>query len=222
MKCFQRTAVIVFALATIAGCASVPMAPPDQDLRMKSMMPPPNMALVYVYRNESMGAAVKMPILIDGTWIGESVAKSYAIWQVAPGPHEVVSKAENDSKMPFFAQPGRAYFFWQEVKMGFAMARTELHAVPDAQGRAGVNECHLIAPPTNPQSAPVAAPAPAPNYYAQPPAQGYAQPAPQGYAQPAPQGYAQPAPQGYAQPPPQGYAPPAGYAQPPPQGYTQP
>ena len=121
---------------------------------MKSLLAPPNAALVYLYRNESMGAAVKMAVLMDGANSGETVSKTYMVWQVVPGRHALVSKAENDSQIDLLAEPGRKYYVWQEVKMGILYARSKLQLVSAAQGAQGVNECKLVRMPGAPAVAP--------------------------------------------------------------------
>lgn len=91
--------VALFLGLAVVGCATVPLSTAEEDLRVKSLLAPPNAALVYLYRNESMGAAVKMAVLMDGANSGETVSKTYMVWQVVPGRHALVSKAENDSQI---------------------------------------------------------------------------------------------------------------------------
>jgi hypothetical protein len=154
--------IVVFGGAGLfTGCAAtVPMALPDLDLQMKMSAPPQNGALIYVYRNEAFGGAVKMPVFIDGAYRGDTVAKSFLVAPVPPGPHEVLSKAENDSRTTVMAEPGRAYFVWQEVKMGLVMARSQLQQVNETRGRAAVNECRLIASSGAPANPPAWTPPP--------------------------------------------------------------
>jgi hypothetical protein len=45
---------------------------------------------------------------------------------------------------PAARTPSQAYV-WQEVKMGVMYARNKLTLVDEATGKAGVNECSLIA-----------------------------------------------------------------------------
>ncbi len=150
---FESLNLVLLAIALSGGCAAtVPMAAPGLDLAAKMSAPPRDGALIYVYRNEAFGGAVKMPIFIDGTYRGDTVAKSFLVAPVAPGPHEVLSKTENDSRITVMAEAGRAYFIWQEVKMGLMMARSELQPVDEARGRAAVNECRLIASAAIPPS----------------------------------------------------------------------
>lgn len=136
---------IVVGLAVLAsGCASVPMADSKQDASAKTFAAPRDKAGVYVYRNESIGAAVKMDVLLDGKPLGETVAKSYFYVEVAPGIHTVMGKSENESSVRFHALAGKLYYIWQEVKMGILFARNELKLVEEKEGRAGVLESQMV------------------------------------------------------------------------------
>ena len=137
------TALLAFAALT-AGCASVKMADDSQDAQAKTFQVTPGKANIYVYRNESMGAGVKMPVTLNGKPVGETVAKSYLMLAVPAGQQTLVSSAENDSELKLTAEPGKNYFVWQEVKMGFIKARNNLQVVDDKTGRAGVTESKLI------------------------------------------------------------------------------
>jgi len=136
-------AVLVAILA--AGCASVPMASMESDTAAKNFAPKSGKANVYVYRNESFGAAIKMPVMLDARNVGATAAKTYMLLEVEPGPHTVLSNTENSPTVTFTAVAGRNYFVWQEVKMGAMSARSALHLVSEATGKAGVAECKLIA-----------------------------------------------------------------------------
>ena len=135
---------VVIAALTLGACASVPMATPEQDAQAKKMTPPAGKALIYVYRNETMGAAIKMPVSLDGKTAGQTGPKTYFMWAVAPGKHEITSLTENTSKLTVDSQAGKTYFVWQEVKMGAWAARSQLQLVDDAKGRAGVDACKLV------------------------------------------------------------------------------
>ncbi len=126
-----------------AGCASVPMATPQQDQEAKQFKVSPDRANVYVYRNESIGAAVKFDLLVDAIPLGTTAAKTFFVVPLAPGTHTLTSKAENTIDLPVQVEAGKNYFFWQEVKLGLLMARTSLNPVDEATGRAGVLECKL-------------------------------------------------------------------------------
>ncbi len=127
-----------------AGCASVPMASPEQDSKAKQFSTTGGKANIYIYRDETMGSAIKMPLLIDGMSVGDTVAHSYVLKEVSPGSHTIVSKTENDATLNVNAQAGKNYFVWQEVKMGMMTAGSALHEVDAAKGQAAVKECKLV------------------------------------------------------------------------------
>ncbi|MDR5853221.1 DUF2846 domain-containing protein [Caballeronia sp. LZ003] len=131
------------SLLVLAGCASVPMGDPQKDAALKTFSVPQDKAAVYVYRNESMGAGVKMSASLDGEPIGDTAAKTYLYEEVAPGPHQLVSKAENESKLDIDVAAGKIYYVWQEVKMGVLYARNKLQLVDEEAGQKGVKESEL-------------------------------------------------------------------------------
>jgi len=135
---------VISAAVLASGCASVPMASPERDGAAKSFSVKPGKANIYVYRNESIGAAIKMTLVMDGKLVGSTASKTYALLEVNPGKYTLLSKAENDSTLTVTAAAGRNYFVWQEVKMGVFGPRSALQLVDDATGKAGVAECKLI------------------------------------------------------------------------------
>ena len=136
--------VFVLAVALLSGCASVPMSGAEDDTRAKSFAVPPGKANIYVYRNETMGAAITMPVSLDGKIAGKTASKTYFLFQVDPGSHSVASHTENTSTVKVDAQSGRNYFVWQEVKMGTFQAGSALKLVDDATGKAAIMECKRI------------------------------------------------------------------------------
>jgi hypothetical protein len=145
MKFGSKIAVCLLATAALAGCASVPMASADADAKAKTFVAPSSgQANIYVYRNETFGAAIKMPLLLDNMSIGDTGPHTYAFRQVPPGKHTITSKTEKDVNLEVDAQPGNTYYVWQEVKMGAFAARSALHLVDEKTGEDGVKECKLI------------------------------------------------------------------------------
>lgn len=145
----MRTAVymagLIVATAVLTGCASVPMASADADTKAKTFVAPNDgHANVYIYRNETLGSAIKMPLLLDNMSIGDTGPHTYAFRQVSAGQHTIVSKTEKDVQLDFNAEAGKNYYVWQEVKMGVWAARSSLHAVDEKTGQDAVRECKLI------------------------------------------------------------------------------
>lgn len=133
--------VLLVATFLAGGCASVPMASPEDDAHAKAAVVPPGKSLIYVYRNETLGSAVEMTVLLDNKEVGKSGPRTYFMFEVEPGEHEIASRSENTSIVLVKAVAGKAYYLWQEVKMGAWKARTLLQQVDEATGRAGVAEC---------------------------------------------------------------------------------
>lgn len=135
-----RNTAIAFALVVLSGCASVPMSNLDADQSAKAFNVAPDKANIYLYRNEQLGAAVTMPVMLNGKLMGRTAAKTYFLWQVAPGTHEITSIGEDTSTLKLTTEAGRNYYVWQEMKMGMWQPRSLLQQVPESVGRAGVME----------------------------------------------------------------------------------
>jgi hypothetical protein len=140
MKKILLAAVVA---SSLVGCASVPMGDAKQDAALKTFAVQAGKAGVYIYRNESIGAAVTMDVALDGKDIGQTAANTYLYKEVAPGKHTVSSKAENTDTLEIDAKPGTLTYIWQEVKMGVMYARTKLHLVGEGDGKKGVLETKL-------------------------------------------------------------------------------
>ncbi|MDO8789898.1 MAG: DUF2846 domain-containing protein [Sulfuritalea sp.] len=135
---------VIVALA-ISGCASVPMGDPKKDAQAKTFAVAKDKAGIYIYRNESMGAAVRMDVAIDNQIVGQTAANTYFYKEVTPGKHIVSSTAENTDTLEVEVKPGKLAFIWQEVKMGLLYARNMLHLVSEEEGKKGVLETNLAA-----------------------------------------------------------------------------
>jgi Protein of unknown function (DUF2846) len=100
---------------------------------------------VYVYRNESLGAAVPMPLTVNGKLAGSTGAYTFFRFELPPGKHTFTSQGET-SKLELGTEAGQSYFVWQEVKMGVFAGGSKLQLVPEAAGRKAVLECALLQP----------------------------------------------------------------------------
>jgi hypothetical protein len=130
-------------LLVASGCATVQMGDTQADAKLKTFIPPQNKAALYVYRNETFGAAIKMTVILDGRILGDTASRTYLHAELEPGKHRLVSKTENDSVLDFEAIAGKIYYVWQEVKMGLWQARSLLQLVDEQTGQAGVLESQL-------------------------------------------------------------------------------
>jgi len=140
---FSRILIALVAVFSLAGCGSVPLADKAQDAAIKTFAAKPDVAGVYVYRDQSVGAIAQHDVEVDGNLIGRTGAHTFLYKEIAPGKHTVTSKAENSDSIQFDAVAGQLYFFWQEVQLGFIYGRTKLHLVGAEAGRLAVLECTL-------------------------------------------------------------------------------
>jgi Protein of unknown function (DUF2846) len=143
VKIRYQLLAVVGALSLLAGCASVPMADTTADASAKQFTPVADKAVVYIYRNETFGAAVKMDVKVDGKPIGQTASETYFRVVLAPGHHTVDSQ-DGTSTLDVDAQAGAVYYVWEEVKMGVWSANSKLHLQEAAKGQADVKDCKLI------------------------------------------------------------------------------
>ncbi len=136
------SAVLMGALMA-TGCASVNKAPAALDAEAKQFNTHPDFAQVYVYRNETFGAAISMPVAVDGQRAGTTGPKSFFMFQLPEGSH-TISSQNGASSLLINAEKNKNYFVWQEVKMGMASGGSKLQLVSEQQGRSGVQQCSLI------------------------------------------------------------------------------
>ncbi len=133
--------LIVGFLAVLAGCASVPMASLQDDSTGKAFAPADGKANIYLYRNETFGAAIPVTVALDGKVAGQTASQTYFLWTVEPGRHEISCNAENTETLALTTSSGKNYFVWQEMKMGMWMARCSLSEKSEEEGRKAVQEC---------------------------------------------------------------------------------
>jgi len=140
----RLTLIATLAVAVFAtGCASVNKAPSEADANAKSFRPNPSSSQVYVYRNETLGAALSMPVTVDGKLAGTTGPNSFFKFDLPAGRHTITSQGET-SKLDLTTEAGKLYFVWQEVKMGGFSGGSKLQLVSEAVGQKGVLECSLI------------------------------------------------------------------------------
>lgn len=132
-------------VALLTGCASVPMASLDKDAKAKDYSTDPSKASLFIYRNETFGAAIPVTVSVNGKTLGQTAAMTYFRLNLSPGKYTINSHAENVSMLDLILEAGKNYFVWQEIKMGMWSAGSKLQQVGESIGRAGVSESKLIA-----------------------------------------------------------------------------
>jgi hypothetical protein len=142
---FIAQATAVSAIVLLAGCASVNKAPAQADAKAKLFQPNPATSQIYVYRNETLGSALSMPVTINGKLAGNTGPHSYFKFDLPAGSHTITSQG-TESTLTVTTELGKLYYVWQEVKMGAFSGGSKLQLVTEDVGRKGVAESTLIQP----------------------------------------------------------------------------
>ncbi|NRR33793.1 DUF2846 domain-containing protein [Oxalobacteraceae bacterium] len=133
----------ITSIVVLSGCASVNKAPANVDAESKLFKANPTASQVYLYRNETLGAALSMPVTVDGQLAGNTGAHTFFKFDLPAGEHKFTSQG-NESLLTLSTVIGGQYFVWQEVKMGVMSGGSKLQVVPAEQGKKGVLESTQI------------------------------------------------------------------------------
>lgn len=147
MNIINTLAILTIGLATLSGCASVPMASQEQDTAAKRFVAPEGeKAGLYVFRNSNFGAALKKLITLDGNSLGQSAPMTYFYKDIAPGKHKLTTQAEfGDNQIEFVAEKGKLLFIRNYIKMGTFVGSANLEQVGEEEGMKAVLECSRAA-----------------------------------------------------------------------------
>ncbi len=135
---------LIFAIF-LSGCATVPMAPLEQDTALKKFSQPlPDKANLYIYRSSSFGSALTKKLYIDDELLGETAPKTYFFKEIEPGEHKIATQSEfGDNSITFQAESGRNYFCEQYIKLGVFVGGANLKMVSEEEGMKQVMKCGL-------------------------------------------------------------------------------
>jgi hypothetical protein len=137
--------LVIVSIALLAGCASVPMAPTEQDSALKAFsQPAADKAGLYIFRNTSIGQALRKKVYVDEALLGETANKTYFYKQIAPGQHQVSTESEfGNNTITFQAEGGKNYFARQYIKMGVFVGGANIEMVSEQEGMEEVRKCGL-------------------------------------------------------------------------------
>jgi len=142
--------VLVFVFSLLYGCATLPR--PDE---MKAAiatyqlpkLPEEGKAIVYVVRPSSLGTVIRFNVFIDNqepeSEMGYTRGAQYIYFNLTPGDHQILSKAENWAETNVSAKAGDIIFIQQEPSMGIVMARNSIVKIQDYEGKYHVKNLTL-------------------------------------------------------------------------------
>lgn len=136
------TTATLALLAIASGCATLP-SPEQMRAETASFqlpkLPEPGKAIVYVVRPSPLGTLVRFNVFVDdqeeASEMGYTRGSQYIHFNLKPGDHKVLSKAENWAETLVSAKEGDIIFIQQEPTMGIIMARNNLFRLEALEGR---------------------------------------------------------------------------------------
>jgi hypothetical protein len=145
-----KLSILIFVFLVIFGCATLPK--PDE---MKAAvatyqlpkLPEAGKAIVYVVRPSSLGTVIRFNVFIDNqeseSEMGYTRGAQYIYFNLMPGDHQILSKAENWAETNVSAKAGDIIFIQQEPSMGIIMARNSIFKLQDYEGKYHVKNLEL-------------------------------------------------------------------------------
>lgn len=140
----------VCAIALLAACASTP-SPEKMKADIAGFdlpkLPEKGKAIAYVVRPSKVGFAIKFNVFVDdkeaASEMGYTKGKQYIYFNLTPGKHTILSKAENWASSDVSVKAGDIIFIRQNPSMGVVMARNSLTSIPDYEGKYRVKYLNL-------------------------------------------------------------------------------
>jgi hypothetical protein len=147
---FLKITSIILALAVFSGCASLPK-PEEMKTDIVGYelpeLPEAGKAIVYVVRPSSVGSLIRFNVFVDdeeaSSEMGFTRGSEYIYFNLMPGSHRILSKAENWAEATVTDNEGDIIFIQQDAEMGLIMARNSIFQLPDYQGKYQVKHLEL-------------------------------------------------------------------------------
>ena len=147
---FLKITSIILALAVFSGCASLPK-PEEMKTDIVGYelpeLPEAGKAIVYVVRPSSVGSLIRFNVFVDdeeaSSEMGFTRGSEYIYFNLMPGSHRILSKAENWAEATVTDNEGDIIFIQQDAAMGLLMARNSIFQLPDYQGKYQVKHLEL-------------------------------------------------------------------------------
>lgn len=96
-------------------------------------------AMVYVVRPAGQGGMIRFNVFVDDkepeSEMGYTRGGQFIYFNLEPGDHLILSKAENWAEINLTAKSGEISFIKQEPSMGFVMARNSLVSIEEYEGK---------------------------------------------------------------------------------------
>lgn len=145
-----KVGFLAFSLALLFGCATLPTPEKmraDVSEYQLPKLPEAGKAIVYIVRPSFGGFAVRFNVFVDDkepeSEMGYTRGGQYIYFNLIPGDHEILSKAENWAEINVSAKEGDIIFIQQNVSFGMMMARNKVFQLKDDEGKYHVKHLKL-------------------------------------------------------------------------------
>ena len=149
MRNLLNTSIVAVSIA-ITGCATLPTPEEMQQVSagfVLPQMPEEGKSIVYIVRPGSVGGLIRFKVFIDDredeSQVGHTRGNQYIYFNLEPGDHRILSKAENWSEVSMSANPGDIIFIRQDAQMGIFIARNSIYLIPEYEGKYHVKMLEL-------------------------------------------------------------------------------
>jgi hypothetical protein len=155
------------ALLAAACTGPVKTAPTPVEQAAKEFRPAAGLTKLYVFRDEGqwesgMADNERFSVELDGAPLGVTIAKTFLVTVVSPGPHDLTSIADDRATLRIDAKPDQILYVFQQAR--YVVRRsTALRLVDAAEAQRRIQGCYLVAslpPPAAPRFVPEPAPPP--------------------------------------------------------------
>jgi hypothetical protein len=141
MNTFLKSAAVIVVLF-VTGCSSLP-SPEKMRAEVQNyelpQLPKDGQAIVYVVRPSGLGGFIRFNVFVDNkepeSEVGYTRSSQYIYFNLQPGDHQILSKAENWAETNITAKAGDIIFIQQEPSMGIIMARNSIFKLQDYEGK---------------------------------------------------------------------------------------
>ena len=145
-----KAVLLIFLLGVLSGCATLP-SPEEMkaDVAQYQLpkLPEPGKAIVYVVRPSAIGGLIRFNVFVNGkepeAEMGYTRGSQYIYFNLRPGIHKILSKAENWAEASVTARAGDIIFIRQDAAMGLLMARNNIFKIEDYEGKYHVKHLTL-------------------------------------------------------------------------------
>ena len=128
----------------LTACATSDFATETEDAAAKRFEATPDMASIYIYRDDNVMINTSISVSIDGQLVGVTGNDTFILATVEPGEHRIVAKGENTDELVVDAKAGENVFVQLGVGLGAFTNRANLILMDQDQGMEAVRGTRLL------------------------------------------------------------------------------